>query len=105
VRYNIELIFEEIVGNILRYASPQGHAVLVTAQIHSDDESVVIIVEDDGIAFDPCSSTNSNAPKTPEESRDGGFGLLIVRRAAHAMSYERIEDQRNRLTVTLSARD
>ena len=101
-RYNIELVFEEIVGNILRYGAPPGRELHIEAQIHRDGESVVMTFEDDGMAFDPCSSSAAPA-RTLEEDRDGGFGLTIVRHAASAMRYERCADQRNRLTVILQA--
>lgn len=90
-------------GNILRYGAPQGRELHIEAQIHRDGDSVVMNFEDDGIAFDPCSSSAAAAPRTLEEERDGGFGLMIVRHAASAMRYERSADQRNRLTVILQA--
>jgi anti-sigma regulatory factor (Ser/Thr protein kinase) len=101
-RYNIELIFEEIVGNILRYGAPHGRELHVSAQVHRDGEKIIMTVEDDGIPFDPCSGTDSAQPKTTHD-RDGGFGLVIVRRAANSMHYQRTDQERNRLTVTLSA--
>jgi serine/threonine-protein kinase RsbW len=104
-RYNVELVFEEIIGNILRYGAPRGHELHVEAQIHRDGESILVTIEDDGIPFDPCSSADSTLPRTLEEDRDGGFGLMIVRHASRAMHYERTGDARNRLTVTLSALD
>jgi anti-sigma regulatory factor (Ser/Thr protein kinase) len=103
-RYNIELIFEEIVGNILRYGAPQGRTLHVAAQVHRDSERILVTIEDDGIPFDPCSSgANAGAPRTLAEAPDGGFGLMIVRQACSGMHYERTEDQRNRLTLSLSA--
>lgn len=90
-------------GNILRYGAPPGRELSIEARIHRDGDSVVMTIEDDGMAFDPCSSTAAAAPRTLAEERDGGFGLMIVRHAASAMHYERSADQRNRLTVILQA--
>lgn len=104
-RYNIELIFEEIVGNILRYGAPHGRELHVTAQVHRESDRIVVTVEDDGIPFDPCRGTQPALPRTLQEDRDGGFGLMMVRHASSAMHYERTEAERNRLTVTLSALD
>jgi anti-sigma regulatory factor (Ser/Thr protein kinase) len=88
----------------LRYGAPQGRTLQVAAQVHRENERILVTIEDDGIPFDPCSSSaNAGAPRTLPDTRDGGFGLMIVRHACSGMHYERTEDQRNRLTVSLSA--
>jgi anti-sigma regulatory factor (Ser/Thr protein kinase) len=46
--------------------------------------------------------TDPALPTTIAEAPDGGFGLMIVRRTASAMRYERTANQRNRLVVTLN---
>lgn len=104
-RYNIELVFEEIVGNILRYGAPQGGELHIAAKIHREGERVLATIEDDGIPFDPCAIPSEEIHATLEGTREGGYGLLIVRRASIAMHYQRTDDSRNRLTVTLSALD
>lgn len=110
-RYRIELIFEELVGNILRYGAPQGGDLHIEVSVEIGEDCIAITIEDDGIAFDPCDpggvatlSTSLAAPRHLSEPRDGGFGLILVRHAAHSMRYERIADRRNRLRVTLSPR-
>ena len=88
----------------MRYGAPQGRTLQVAAQVRRDSERILVTIEDDGIPFDPCgSSANVGVPRTLEEAPDGGFGLMIVRHACSGMHYERTEDQRNRLTVALSA--
>jgi anti-sigma regulatory factor (Ser/Thr protein kinase) len=68
---------------------------------------ITMTFEDDGVAFDPCSGAaaraNEAGPATLEEAADGGFGLMMVRRAASKMRYTRTTDARNRLTVELHA--
>jgi anti-sigma regulatory factor (Ser/Thr protein kinase) len=101
VRYNIELVFEEIVGNILRYAS-QGDAELhVEVSIDSGGGGIAITLSDDGMPFDPCTYSDASIPAGRSAEAVGGFGLRLVRHAARAMSYERSADERNRLTVIL----
>jgi serine/threonine-protein kinase RsbW len=100
-RYNIELVFEEIVGNIVRYAAPQGGELHVEVSIAIGAGEIAISVEDDGIAFDPCGRTDDVVLTTLAEAPDGGFGLGLVRHAASSMRYERTANQCNRLTVTL----
>lgn len=101
-RYNIELVFEEIVGNIVRYGSPHGAVMSIEVSVDISGDRIVMAIEDDGIPFDPCGRSEAVAPRTLAEAPDGGFGLRIVRRFASSMRYERAAD-RNRLAVTLSA--
>ena len=103
-RYNIELVFEEIVSNILRYGAPHGRECRISAHIRRDAACIRVTIEDDGIPFDPSSSsTDGGVIRTLDDAREGGFGLMIVRHFSSAMHYERTAEQRNRLTVTLSA--
>ena len=104
-RYNIELVFEEIIGNLLRHGAAHGRELHVTTQVQREGDRIVMIIEDDGVAFDPCGGSDSALARTLQDDRDGGFGLVIVRRASSAMHYERTGEDRNRLTVTLSALD
>jgi anti-sigma regulatory factor (Ser/Thr protein kinase) len=96
-------VFEEIVGNIMRYGAPQGGELCVDVSVRIAADGMVIAVEDDGIPFDPCGRAQSAAPATLAAAPDGGFGLRIVRHIASTMQYERTADQRNRLIVTLAA--
>jgi serine/threonine-protein kinase RsbW len=96
------LVFEEIVGNMVRYAAPQGSELSVGVSVEISGDSIVMAFEDDGIPFDPCSRSDSVVHRTLADASDGGFGLTIVRRFASAMRYERTAKQ-NRLVVTLPA--
>jgi anti-sigma regulatory factor (Ser/Thr protein kinase) len=100
-RYNLELVFEEIVGNIVRHGAPQGGELRVDVSLEIGADGIVIAVEDDGIPFDPCGRPDAALPATLAEAPDGGFGLRIVRHIASTMRYERTAKQRNRLVVTL----
>jgi anti-sigma regulatory factor (Ser/Thr protein kinase) len=101
-RYNIELVFEEIVGNIVRYGAPQGGDLCVTVSVDVKGGRIVMMFENDGIAFDPCGRSDSPTLTTLAEAPYGGFGLTIVRCVASSMQYERAAAH-NRLVVTLPA--
>ena len=102
VRYNIELVFEEIVGNILRYASLRDAALHVEVSIESGGDGVAITFSDDGMPFDPCAYSEASTLAARSAEAEGGFGLRLVRHAARTMSYERSADEKNRLTVMLA---
>jgi serine/threonine-protein kinase RsbW len=102
-RYHVELVFEEIVANIVRYAAPGGAAAAVDVSLEVGARAIVMTFEDDGLPFDPCSRPDPTLPRTLEEAPVGGLGLLLVRRMATALRYERTPTHMNRLTVTLAS--
>jgi len=101
-RYNAELVFEEIVANIVRHGSEPERATAVHVALEVGGESIVFTFLDDGVPFDPRERTDPIAPKSLEEAAVGGLGLMLVRRAATGLEYCRTADHRNRLVVTLA---
>lgn len=99
-RFDAELVFEEVVANIVSHGALPGRPLDVRVVLESGPDSTVLVFDDDGVAFDP---RHQAAPKPLrlDEERIGGFGLVLVRHAAQALDYERTAAGRNRLTVTL----
>jgi serine/threonine-protein kinase RsbW len=103
-RYNVELVFEEIVSNIVRYGAVKGRELRVCVTLEPRPDSIALTFEDDGVPFDPRGRPDAVPAKTLQEARVGGFGLTLVRRAASSFDYERTAEGRNRLVVKVSAR-
>lgn len=101
-RYNVELVFEELVANIVRHAARGGPAAEVRVRLELGPESISLIFEDDGVAFDPRQHPDLPPPKSLDDAGSRGFGLLLVRRAASSLDYRRTPEGRNRFTVTVS---
>jgi anti-sigma regulatory factor (Ser/Thr protein kinase) len=104
-RYSVELVFEEIVANIVRHGSGAGgiSGVDVTVDVQVGGDAIVMTFDDGGVAFDPVGRPDPKKPTSIEETPIGGLGLMMVRKAATDMRYERTPAQRNRLVVTLPA--
>ncbi len=108
LRFRTELVFEEIIANIVRHAARLAGETHVEVVLEAGPDAVILTFDDDGVAFDPCSGAAAGRAKAArpanlEEAPDGGFGLMMVRRAASKMSYRRTPDARNHLTVELHA--
>jgi anti-sigma regulatory factor (Ser/Thr protein kinase) len=106
-RHNAELIFEEVVSNVIRHghtADDGGRTPQIDLSIacESDANAIVLIFEDDGPPFDPLERPLPTLPKTLADAPLGGLGLLLVRKASSGLRYERTPDQKNRLTVTIA---
>ncbi|HEV2230506.1 MAG TPA: ATP-binding protein [Steroidobacteraceae bacterium] len=98
-RYNAELVFEEIVANIVSHGARNGREADVCVTLEPRADSIVLIFSDDGVPFDPRGRPDPVIPKTLAEAKIGGFGLMLVRHAASSLDYVRTADDRNRLTV------
>jgi anti-sigma regulatory factor (Ser/Thr protein kinase) len=102
-RYRVELVFEEIVANIVRHGAPGGGAADVRFSLDLRDGSVVLTFDDDGVAFDPRGRPDPVPARSLEQAKVGGLGLMMVRRAASAIDYRRTPERRNELIVTVPA--
>jgi anti-sigma regulatory factor (Ser/Thr protein kinase) len=103
--YACELVFEEIVTNILKHACLTGpeHEIAVTLDLAKP--LIVMRFEDDGRPFDPSRYPLHQPDRDLLTTRDGGRGLALVRRAVRSLEYERTLESRNRLTATVDAAD
>lgn len=99
-RYRCELVFEEIVSNIIRHgcADDQEHHISVTVAVIGD--RVTLHFEDDGVAFDPRQSVPA---RESVGSDSGGRGLALVRSVSERIDYERTPNHENHLDVTIAA--
>jgi len=102
-RFNVELVFEEIVANIVRHGAPPGRTAAIRVSFAVEPDVLVMTFEDDGIAFDPRRRPDPVPAKSLDEAEEGGLGLMMVRRAASALDYERTAGGLNRLVVRLPA--
>ena len=103
-RYNCELIFEEIVDNIVSHGAVGSRAPDVHVTLEQGDDSIALTFDDDGVPFDPCGLPDPVPAKSLQEARIGGFGLMLVRHAASSLEYVRTAEDRNRLTVKVRRR-
>jgi anti-sigma regulatory factor (Ser/Thr protein kinase) len=103
-RHNAELIFEELVANIVKHGAPDGRELDVRVTFESRADSLILTFEDDGVQFDPRGYPAPVPAKSLDEARVGGFGLMLVRRTESTLEYLRTAEGRNRLTVTMPRR-
>jgi anti-sigma regulatory factor (Ser/Thr protein kinase) len=98
--YSLNLIVEEVLTNIIKYAYEDrlSHEIQVSA--HIEDGDIVVQFIDDGIAFDPLSLPPPPMEDDPLERPIGGLGIYLVRETARSAQYRR-EGQLNVFTVRL----
>jgi len=102
-RYKVELVFEEIVSNIIRHGCGRNDHCTVEVSVGFGAGTVVLEFQDDGQPFDPRDYAVADVPQALEDAGHGGLGLLLVRKASASIDYERTGQDLNHLTVTITA--
>ena len=100
-RYNAELVFEEIVANIVGHGAPDGHPLEVRFTVEAHRDSIILTFDDNGVRFDPRGRPDPLPQKSLAEARIGGYGLMLVRHAVSSLNYQCTAEGHNRLTVKL----
>lgn len=85
----VEVVFEEVVSNIIRhgFAPASGQQVHATITVVAD--AVELEFEDDGPSFNPLEASAPVRPASLEDARPGGLGIGLVRRLASSVRYDR----------------
>ena len=99
----LELLIEEIFVNICRYSYPENApgSVTITYAIPNFGE-LNIVVEDQGIEFDPLAAPSPDLTLDLEQRPIGGLGIHLLKTLARSLSYRR-EQGWNRLSFVISA--
>ena len=96
---NINLSLDELITNTVSYGyqDTDEHEIRIT--LTEQDESLAVVVEDDGMAFDPFTAAPvPDLEADLEERRIGGLGVYFVKTLMDEVAYERV-DNSNRITL------
>ena len=101
---NLNLSLDELFTNIVSYGyrDSEEHDIRVT--MAEQDGSLTVVLEDDGVEFDPfASAPEPDLDAGVDERRIGGLGVHFVKTLMDETMYERVGD-RNRITLVLRRR-
>ena len=102
-RYRVELVFEELVTNVIRHSSSRQMSPSIEVRVSFEQDYIVLTLEDDGRPFDPRQYEIHALPQSLDEATVGGLGIMLVRKACDEIEYERTREHRNHLTVKIAA--
>ncbi len=104
-RLHIELAVEEIFMNIASYAyRPESGEAEIRCEVLHDPLRVVIQFLDGGVPFDPLAREDADTSPEALEAREGGLGILLVKRTMDDVSYT-YENGKNILTIRKNLQD
>ena len=97
---NLNISLDELITNIVSYGYPDSGEHEIHVTVSDRNGSLVTVLEDDGIEFDPFSSApDPDLEASVEERRIGGLGVYFVKTLMDEATYERVGN-RNRITLT-----
>ncbi|WP_034293029.1 ATP-binding protein [Herbaspirillum sp. RV1423] len=95
--FNLNLVIEEVVTNVINYAFPDGRAdepIYVRMALEGDGSTnsrVVVEVRDTGTAFDPLMGGPPDFELDLEKRPVGGLGVHFLKTLMDEVSYRRTE--------------
>ncbi len=85
----LEVVFEELVSNVIRHGFTPGSGQTVRVRATATADAVRLVIEDDGVPFDPLGRSDPEAFGSLEEATLGGLGIPLVRKLCSGLRYER----------------
>jgi anti-sigma regulatory factor (Ser/Thr protein kinase) len=85
----VSVAVEELFTNIISYGFRDDGEHIVTVHVAYEDGAVQVLMEDDGIAFNPLGANAPDVKCTLEQSKIGGLGIYLARKLMDDFDYER----------------
>ena len=96
-RIHINIVIDEIFGNICHYAYKDSvGAVTVRVESGNTPKAVFLTFTDNGIPYNPLDTEDPDITLSSEERKIGGLGIYLVKKNMDEMKYEYV-NQQNRL--------
>ncbi|NPA25062.1 MAG: ATP-binding protein [Deltaproteobacteria bacterium] len=97
----IELVLEEALVNVIRYAYPESEGDLALEIRSSPESGLVLEIRDRGVSFNPLENPPPDLEADILERAVGGLGIYFIKELADRVSWRR-QDQENILTLAFS---
>ena len=92
----LDIVIEELFVNVCNYAykgmEKQG-TVTVDYVYNANPSAITVSITDRGVPFDLLAQADPETPKSADEARIGGLGILMVKRMTDDLSYVRDGDK------------
>ena len=89
--YQLDLIYEELMTNVVKYSYEDGGTHQIQVILDDNGEQLTFTIIHDGTDFDPWKQEDPDLTVPLEERQEGGIGIMLARKFAHSVSYERKE--------------
>ena len=96
--FNLNLVLEEAVSNIILYAYPKGEHENISLTAKKTENQLLFVLTDTGKEFDPTLMPDADVNLAAKDRQIGGLGIFLIRQIMNQVEYQRI-DGRNVLTL------
>lgn len=98
LRYQIRLVLDELLTNIISYGYADDTEHVITVGMGLDGSRLRFILEDDARPFDPLTAGTPDTTAEADRRPIGGLGIHLVRTIMDRVAYERVGGK-NRLIL------
>ncbi|MEY4685815.1 MAG: hypothetical protein RLZ25_2274 [Pseudomonadota bacterium] len=89
--FQVDLVLEELVQNVIAYGYPDGRSGEVVVSIDCFETQLRLRVEDNGDAFDPLGLPVPDVEASIADRKIGGLGIHFARTLTDEQTYCRID--------------
>jgi anti-sigma regulatory factor (Ser/Thr protein kinase) len=87
--FEMNLALDELFTNIISYGFQDQSEHFIRVNISADQDVLTVVLEDDGMAFNPVERIPPEVPCTLDECKVGGLGIHLVKNLMDEIVYER----------------
>lgn len=94
ISFNLNLVLEEAVSNVVLYAYPDGkeHHITLDAAWNDQERQLSLVLKDHGLPFNPLEEAPEvDTTLDANERSIGGLGIFLIRQMMDEVTYERID--------------
>ena len=89
--FNLNLVLEEAVSNVILYAYPQDQTQEIYLSVKKEGNMLLFNLTDTGKEFDPTLMPEADITLSAEERQIGGLGIYLIRQIMNTVEYHRID--------------
>ncbi len=92
--YQINLVLEEILVNISKYAYRDNKGIVdISYEISDDHKNIKVIIKDKGKEFNPLEKEDPDLSTSAQDRKIGGLGIFIVKNMVDDIKYQRLNNE------------
>ncbi len=99
--FDVNVCLDEIFTNIVLYGFSDDSAHSIAFSVKAERNELSIVIEDDGVPFDPLAVEDPKVPADLVHLKIGGLGIHIVKKLMDEVCYKRMQGK-NKLTLKKS---
>jgi serine/threonine-protein kinase RsbW len=97
--FSLNLAIEEALTNIISYGYTDKGDHPIELDFKKNGDDLTIIIQDDGLAYDPTLKADPDITLPAAERPVGGLGIFLIKKIMDKVEYQR-KDEKNYLILT-----